>query len=122
MTIPVRPTGDAGALTQPPASVWNIANALTILRLAWTFNVDYAHYLLGGVMGLALNLEEDGVGVVVLGSYDEIKEGDEVRATGRIVEVPVGDALLGRVVDAMGAPLAGKGPIAGPFGLLPGVA
>ena len=65
-----------------------------------------------GVMGLALNLEEDSVGIVVLGSYDEIKEGDEVRATGRIVEVPVGDALLGRVVDALGAPVDGKGPIA----------
>jgi hypothetical protein len=64
-----------------------------------------------GVMGLALNLEEDSVGVVVLGDYDEIKEGDEVRATGRIVEVPVGDALLGRVVDALGVPVDGKGPI-----------
>ncbi len=65
-----------------------------------------------GVMGLALNLEEDSVGVVVLGDYDGIKEGDEVRATGRIVEVPVGDALLGRVVDALGVPVDGKGPIA----------
>ena len=65
-----------------------------------------------GVMGLALNLEEDSVGVVVLGDYDGIKEGDQVRATGRIVEVPVGDALLGRVVDALGVPIDGKGPIA----------
>ena len=65
-----------------------------------------------GVMGLALNLEEDSVGVMVLGSYDDIKEGDEVRATGRIVEVPVGDALLGRVVDALGQPIDGRGPIA----------
>ncbi|MBI2724117.1 MAG: F0F1 ATP synthase subunit alpha [Chloroflexi bacterium] len=64
-----------------------------------------------GVMGLALNLEEDSVGVMVLGAYDDIKEGDEVRATGRIVEVPVGDALLGRVVDALGQPIDGKGPI-----------
>ncbi len=64
------------------------------------------------VMGLALNLEEDSVGVMVLGAYDDIKEGDEVRATGRIVEVPVGDALLGRVVDALGEPVDGKGPIA----------
>jgi F-type H+-transporting ATPase subunit alpha len=65
-----------------------------------------------GVMGLALNLEEDSVGVVVLGAYDGIKEGDEVRATGRIVEVPVGDALLGRVVDALGVAVDGKGPLA----------
>jgi len=64
-----------------------------------------------GVMGLALNLEEDSVGVMVLGAYDAIKEGDEVRATGRIVEVPVGDALLGRVVSALGEPVDGKGPI-----------
>jgi len=65
-----------------------------------------------GVMGLALNLEEDSVGIMVLGAYDEIKEGDEVRATGRIVEVPVGDAMLGRVVNALGEPIDGKGPIA----------
>ncbi|MBI5285668.1 MAG: F0F1 ATP synthase subunit alpha [Chloroflexi bacterium] len=64
-----------------------------------------------GVMGLALNLEEDSVGVMVLGDYDAIKEGDEVRATGRIVEVPVGDAMLGRVVNALGEPIDGKGPI-----------
>jgi F-type H+-transporting ATPase subunit alpha len=62
-------------------------------------------------MGLALNLEEDSVGIMVLGAYDEIKEGDEVRATGRIVEVPVGDAMLGRVVNALGEPIDGKGPI-----------
>jgi F-type H+-transporting ATPase subunit alpha len=64
-----------------------------------------------GVMGLVLNLEEDAVGVMVLGAYDEIKEGDEVRATGRIVEVPVGDALLGRVVNALGEPIDGRGPV-----------
>ncbi|HEX5478109.1 MAG TPA: F0F1 ATP synthase subunit alpha [Dehalococcoidia bacterium] len=65
-----------------------------------------------GVMGLALNLEEDSVGIMVLGAYDQIREGDEVRATGRIVEVPVGDAMLGRVVNALGEPIDGKGPVA----------
>ncbi len=65
-----------------------------------------------GVMAIALNLEEDSVGAMVLGAYDEIKEGDEVRATGRIVEVPVGDAMLGRVVNALGEPIDGRGPIA----------
>jgi F-type H+-transporting ATPase subunit alpha len=65
-----------------------------------------------GVMGLALNLEEDSVGIMVLGAYDGIKEGDEVRATGRIVEIPVGDAMLGRVVNALGEAIDGKGPIA----------
>ncbi len=64
-----------------------------------------------GTMGLALNLEEESVSAVVLGDYEGIKEGDEVRATGRIIEVPVGDELIGRVVDALGNPIDGKGPI-----------
>jgi F-type H+-transporting ATPase subunit alpha len=63
------------------------------------------------IMGLALNLEEDNVGAVVLGDCSLIKEGDEVRATGRVVEVPVGDALIGRVIDPLGHPRDGKGPI-----------
>ena len=65
----------------------------------------------GDIMGIALNLEEDSVGVVLLGDDSHIKEGDEVRSTGRIVEVPVGDGLLGRVVDALGRPIDGKGAI-----------
>ena len=64
-----------------------------------------------GSMGIALNLEEESVSAVVLGEYNDIKEGDEVRSTGRIIEVPVGDALIGRVVDPLGNPLDGKGPI-----------
>ena len=63
------------------------------------------------IMGIALNLEEDSVGVVILGDDTQIKEGDEVRSTGRIAEVPVGAGLLGRVVDALGRPIDGKGPI-----------
>ena len=63
------------------------------------------------IMGLALNLEEDNVGTVILGDCSRIKEGDEVRLTGRVVEVPVGDALVGRVVDPLGYPRDGKGPI-----------
>lgn len=65
----------------------------------------------GGVYGLALNLEETEVGAVVLGDYTSISEGDEVKATGRLLEVPVGKELLGRVVDALGQPIDGKGPI-----------
>lgn len=65
----------------------------------------------GGTVGMVLNLEEDNVGAVLLGQYSHIKEGDIVKATGRIMEVPVGDALLGRVVNALGQPLDGKGPI-----------
>jgi len=64
-----------------------------------------------GTLGIALNLEEDSVGSIVLGDYSAIKEGDEVKTTGRIVEVPVGDGLKGRVVDSLGRPLDGKGPI-----------
>ena len=64
-----------------------------------------------GSMGLALNLEEDNVGAVILGEYSNIKEGDEVRSTGRIAEVPVGSELIGRVVNALGQPIDGRGPI-----------
>ena len=65
----------------------------------------------GGVYGVALNLEEDSVGVVILGEDTGIREGDPVKRTGRIAEVPVGEALVGRVVDAIGMPIDGKGPI-----------
>ena len=63
------------------------------------------------VMGLALNLEADLVGAAILGDPNAVKEGDRVRSTGRIIEVPVGDALIGRVVDPLGRPLDGKGPV-----------
>ena len=65
-----------------------------------------------GVFGIALNLEEDSVGSVLLGHSTDIKEGDTVKRTGRIISVPVGDALIGRVVNALGQPIDGKGPIA----------
>lgn len=65
----------------------------------------------GGVMGMVLNLEENHVGAVILGPYSEIREGDQVKRTGRLMEVPVGEALLGRVVNPLGQPLDGKGPI-----------
>ncbi len=69
--------------------------------------IEFGH----GVSGIAMNLEEDQVGAVLLGEYQHIKEGEEVRRTGRIMSVPVGDALIGRVVDALGNPIDGKGPI-----------
>lgn len=65
----------------------------------------------GGVYGMVLNLEEDNIGVVLLGSDQHIKEGSDVKSTGRVVEVPVGDALCGRVVNPLGQPIDGKGPI-----------
>ena len=65
-----------------------------------------------GVFGIALNLEEESVGTVLLGEFREIKEGDPVKRTGRIISVPVGEEMLGRVVNALGQPIDGKGPIA----------
>ena len=64
-----------------------------------------------GVVGLAQNLEESNVGIVILGPYKEIREGDEVKRTGRIMEVPVGEELLGRVVNPLGQPVDGMGPV-----------
>src|SRR5688500_6363868 len=69
--------------------------------------IEFPH----GVAGIAMNLEEDQVGSVLLGDYTKIQEGDEVRRTGTIMSVPVGEALIGRVVNALGQPIDGKGPI-----------
>jgi len=65
----------------------------------------------GGIAGMVLNLEEDNIGCVILGPYTDIREGDQVKRTGRIMDVPVGDAMIGRVVNALGQPVDGKGPI-----------
>src|SRR5213078_5243056 len=64
-----------------------------------------------GITGLVLNLEETEVGVIILGDYTQLKEGDEARTTGKLLQVPVGKSLLGRVVNVLGQPLDGKGPI-----------
>src|SRR5215470_10242372 len=64
-----------------------------------------------GIMGIALNLEEDSVGAVLMGESSEIKEGDTVKRTKRIMSIPVGEAMVGRVVNALGQPIDGKGPI-----------
>src|SRR6201992_2142383 len=65
----------------------------------------------GGLYGIALNLEETEVGAIIVGDYTEVKEGTEVRTTGRLLSVPVGKGLLGRVVNALGQPIDGKGPV-----------
>src|SRR6266567_9433016 len=85
-----------------------------IVRVHGLADVKYGEMLEfpGGSFGLALNLEQDSVGSVVLGEYKHITEGDTVKTTGRILEVPVGEALLGRVVNSLGMPIDGKGPIA----------
>ncbi len=64
-----------------------------------------------GETGVALNLEEDAVGIIIFGDFSKIKEGDEVKATGKILEIPVSDSILGRVVNAIGDPIDGKGAI-----------
>jgi len=84
--------------------------------IARVYGLDAAQYselveFPNGLEGIVLNLEEDNVGVIIMGPDDDIKEGDRVRRTGRIASVPVGEALLGRVVNPLGAPIDGKGPI-----------
>jgi len=85
-----------------------------ICRIHGLTDVQYGEMIEfpGNTYGLALNLEQDSVGAVVLGDYKHISEGDTVKTTGRILEVPVGPELLGRVVDSLGNPIDGKGPIA----------
>src|SRR6056300_2096557 len=84
-----------------------------IIRIHGLADVMYGEMIEfeGGVYGMALNLERDSVGAVVLGDYQGLKEGMTARCTGRILEVPVGPELLGRVVDALGNPIDGKGPL-----------
>src|SRR5712672_2227856 len=84
-----------------------------IVRIHGLADARYGEMLefVGNTFGLALNLEQDSVGSVVLGDYKHISEGSEVKTTGRILEVPVGPELLGRVVDALGNPIDGKGPV-----------
>lgn len=84
-----------------------------ILRIHGLKDVRYGEMieLPGGVHGVALNLERDSVGAVVLGEYEHLQEGEKARCTGRVLEVPTGEVLLGRVVDTLGAPLDGKGDI-----------
>lgn len=83
------------------ARVYGVENAMAMELLEFP----------GGILGMVLNLETDNVGVAVLGEVTHIKEGDIVKRTGRIAQVPVGDAVLGRVIDGTGAPIDGKGPI-----------
>ncbi|MFN2104053.1 MAG: F0F1 ATP synthase subunit alpha [Candidatus Promineifilaceae bacterium] len=84
-----------------------VANATGLADVGASELVQFSN----GVAGLTLDLLKDSVGIVVMGDYSEIEEGDEVRATGQIASIPVGDALIGRVVDPLGNPLDGKGPI-----------
>ncbi|HEY5473212.1 MAG TPA: F0F1 ATP synthase subunit alpha, partial [Candidatus Limnocylindrales bacterium] len=103
---------DAGAESRSIGTVVEVGDGIAqIYGLSGALSSELLEFP-GGVMGMALNLEEETVGAVILGNSTEIKEGDTVKTTGRVVEVPVGAALLGRVVDPLGRPLDDKGPIA----------
>jgi len=82
-----------------------------VFGLSQVMASELVEFTKNGTLGLAFNLEEDSVGVIIMGEYTDIEEGDEVRSTGRIASVPVGPALVGRVVNALGQPIDGKGPI-----------
>ncbi len=104
---------DAGVETRSVGTVVEVGDGIAqIYGLADAVSSEMLEFP-GGVMGMALNLEEETVGAVILGESSAIKEGDTVKTTGRVVEVPVGQALLGRVVDPLGRPLDDKGPISG---------
>jgi len=99
--VETRSVGTVVAVGDGIAQVYGLEDALSSELLEFP----------GEVMGMALNLEEETVGAVILGDYKQIKEGDQVKTTGRVVEVPVGEALVGRVVDPLGRPIDDKGPI-----------
>jgi F-type H+/Na+-transporting ATPase subunit alpha len=104
-------TFDANAETRTVGTVVEVGDGIAqIYGLEGALSSELLEFP-GGVMGMALNLEEETVGAVILGDASGIKEGDTVKTTGRVVEVPVGQALLGRVVDPLGKPLDDKGPI-----------
>ncbi len=102
---------DAGAEARNEGTVVSIADG--VVRIHGLNDVMSGEMIEfpGNTYGMALNLEQDSVGAVILGDYEDISEGDKVKCTGRILEVPTGEALLGRVVDALGVPMDGKGPI-----------
>ncbi len=101
VTTEAQTEGTVVSLTDGIARIHGLANVMSGEMIEFP----------GDTYGMALNLERDSVGAVVLGSYEHISEGDKVKCTGRILEVPVGEALLGRVVDSLGNPIDGKGPI-----------
>mgnify|MGYP000038161252 CR=1 FL=1 len=99
--VEVSETGVVLSVGDGIARVYGVENAMAMEMLEFR----------GGIYGLCLNLEEDNVGVAIMGDDSQIKEGDIVKRTGRIAQIPVGEAVLGRVIDAVGQPLDGKGPI-----------
>ena len=103
---------DSGVDVAEVGTVIQVGDGIAILHGLKGCMVSELLEFPGGLMGLALNLERDTVGAVLLGSDQGVKEGDTVRRTGRVAEIPVGKAFQGRVVNALGVPIDGKGPIA----------
>ncbi|MDI9569463.1 MAG: F0F1 ATP synthase subunit alpha [Pseudomonadota bacterium] len=99
--LDISETGTVLSVGDGIARIYGVQNAMAMELLEFP----------GGILGMVLNLERDNVGVAVLGEVTHIKEGDIVKRTGRIAQVPVGEAVMGRVIDAVGAPIDGKGPI-----------
>ena len=99
--LDISETGTVLSVGDGIARVYGVQNAMAMELLEFP----------GGILGMVLNLEADNVGVAILGEVTHIKEGDIVKRTGRIAQVPVGEAVLGRVIDATGKPIDGKGPI-----------
>ncbi|HEX9156998.1 MAG TPA: F0F1 ATP synthase subunit alpha, partial [Syntrophales bacterium] len=99
--LDISETGTVLSVGDGIARIYGVQNAMAMELLEFP----------GGILGMVLNLERDNVGVAILGDDTQIKEGDIVKRTGRIAEVPVGDGLLGRVIDGTGKPIDGKGPI-----------
>src|SRR2546428_764053 len=104
--IDVREVGTVLEVKDGIARIYGLTSAMAGEMLEFTVSATG-----GKITGLALNLEEDNIGAVIFGNYLELREGDEVRRTARVLEVPVGPALVGRVVDALGRPVDGLGPI-----------
>ncbi len=100
-TVDLAETGTVLSVGDNVARVYGVRNCMAMELLEFP----------GGIMGVALNLEQDNVGVAVMGDVENIKEGDPVKRTGRIAQVPVGECMLGRVVDGLGNPIDGKGPL-----------
>ncbi len=100
-SVDLAETGTVLSVGDNVARVYGVRNCMTMELLEFP----------GGIMGIALNLEQDNVGVAVMGDCSQIKEGDQVKRTGKIAQVPVGECMLGRVVDSLGNPIDGKGPI-----------
>ena len=104
-------SSDVSAQARNEGTVVSVSDG--IVRIYGLADVMYGEMIEfpGGVFGMALNLEQDSVGAVVLGAYQSLTEGMSAKCTGRVLEVPVGPELLGRVVDALGNPVDGKGPV-----------